>query len=55
MSRVNQHPVQAIGLMSVAVFMMSTMDVMLKLLVEHYSSFQVVFFGVPCQCLFSWS
>lgn len=44
MSRVEQHAVQAIALMLVAVFFMSTMDVAFKMLVEHYSSFQVVFF-----------
>jgi drug/metabolite transporter (DMT)-like permease len=36
--------VQAIGLMLVAVFLMSTMDVALKSLVENYGSMQVVFF-----------
>ena len=44
MSRVEQHSVQAILLMLSAVFFMSTMDVAFKMLVEHYSSFQVVFF-----------
>ncbi len=44
MSPIKQHPLQAIGLMLVAVFMLSTMDVGLKVLVEHYSSMQVVFF-----------
>jgi drug/metabolite transporter (DMT)-like permease len=39
-----QHPVQAILLMLGAVFFLSSMDVAFKLLVEHYSSFQVVFF-----------
>jgi drug/metabolite transporter (DMT)-like permease len=43
-NRVEQHPVQAILLMLAGVFFMSTMDVVFKLLVEHYSSFQVVFF-----------
>ena len=42
--RAGQHPVQAILLMLGAVFFMSTMDVAFKMLVEHYSSFQVVFF-----------
>jgi drug/metabolite transporter (DMT)-like permease len=36
--------VQAIFLMLGAVFFMSSMDVAFKMLVEHYSSFQVVFF-----------
>jgi drug/metabolite transporter (DMT)-like permease len=44
MHPVKQHSLQAIGLMLVAVFMMSTMDVGLKMLVEHYGSMQVVFF-----------
>jgi drug/metabolite transporter (DMT)-like permease len=43
-SRVEQHSVQAIFLMLGAVFFMSSMDVAFKMLVEHYSSFQVVFF-----------
>jgi len=43
MSRVEQHPVQAILLMLAGVFFLSTMDVVIKMLVEHYSSFQVVF------------
>ena len=43
MNRVEQHAVQAIFLMLGAVFFMSSMDVAFKLLVEHYSSFQVVF------------
>jgi len=43
-SRVEQHAVQAILLMLAAVFFMSSMDVAFKMLVEHYSSFQVVFF-----------
>lgn len=42
-SEVRQHAVQAISLMLVSVFFMSTMDVVIKILVEHYSSFQVVF------------
>ncbi len=37
-----QHPLQAIGLMMGAVFMLSSMDVAIKLLVEHYGRFQVV-------------
>ncbi len=41
---VKQHALQAIGLMLLAVFMMSTMDVGLKMLVTGYSSMQVVFF-----------
>jgi len=41
---VKQHSLQAIGLMLIAVFMMSTMDVGLKMLVAEYSSMQVVFF-----------
>jgi len=44
MHSVKQHSLQAIGLMLVAVFMMSTMDVGLKMLVAEYSSMQVVFF-----------
>ncbi len=44
MSRVEQHSVQAIGLMLLAVFFFSTMDVAFKMLVEDFSSFQVVFF-----------
>jgi len=43
-SRVEQHAVQAILLMLAAVFFMSSMDVAFKMLVQHYSSFQVVFF-----------
>ena len=43
LSQVKQHSVQAIALMLVSVFFMSTMDVVIKILVEHYSSFQVVF------------
>ena len=44
MKPVAQHPIQAIGLMLAAVFMFSSMDVAMKILVESYSSFQVVFF-----------
>ena len=44
MSRVEQHSMQAIGLMLAAVFFMSTMDVAFKMLVEDLHSFQVVFF-----------
>jgi len=44
MPRIKQHPLQAIILMLAAVFFFSTMDVVFKMLVEHYSSFQVVFF-----------
>jgi drug/metabolite transporter (DMT)-like permease len=44
MSRVEQHSLQAIGLMLIAVFFMSTMDVAFKMLVEDFHSFQVVFF-----------
>lgn len=43
MHPVKQHSLQAIGLMMLAVFMMSTMDVALKMMVSHYSSMQVVF------------
>lgn len=43
LNEVRQHAVQAIALMLVSVFFMSTMDVVIKVLVEHYSSFQVVF------------
>jgi drug/metabolite transporter (DMT)-like permease len=39
-----QNPLQAIGMMMFAVFLFSTMDVVLKMLVEDYSSFQVTFF-----------
>jgi drug/metabolite transporter (DMT)-like permease len=46
---VKQHSLQAIGLMLLAVFMLSTMDVGLKMLVENYGSMQVVFF----RCAFS--
>lgn len=49
MNRIEQHPVQAIGLMLAGVFMFSTMDASFKLLVEHYGSFQVAFF----RCLIS--
>lgn len=49
MNRVEQHPLQAIGLMLAAVFFMSTMDVAFKMLVEDFHSFQVVFF----RCAFS--
>jgi drug/metabolite transporter (DMT)-like permease len=41
---VSQQPVTAILLMLGAVFFMSSMDVAFKMLVEHYPSFQVVFF-----------
>ena len=44
MSRVEQHSVQAIGLMLLAVLFFSTMDVAFKMLVEDFNSFQVVFF-----------
>jgi len=44
MHPIKQHSLQAIGLMLLAVFMMSTMDVGLKMLVADYSSMQVVFF-----------
>jgi len=44
MGPVEQHPLRAIGLMLVAVFLFATMDVAFKLLVESYGSFQVVFF-----------
>jgi drug/metabolite transporter (DMT)-like permease len=43
-TRVQQHPLQAIGMMLASVFLFSTMDVVLKMLVETYGSFQVVFF-----------
>lgn len=49
MSKVKQHPIQAIVLMLIAVFFMSTMDVVIKILVEDYSSLQVVFL----RCLMS--
>ena len=56
MNRIQQHPVQAIGLMMIAVLMLSTMDVMLKLLVEHYNSLQVVFLrcAVSAPIFFIW-
>ena len=56
MNPVEQHPVQAIGLMIIAVLLMSTMDVMLKLLVAHYASMQVVFFrcAVSVPIFFVW-
>lgn len=41
---IRQQPLQAIGLMLTAVFFLASMDVLFKLLVEHYPSFQVVFF-----------
>ncbi len=44
MYAVKQHSLQAIGLMMIAVFMLSTMDVGLKMLVAEYNSMQVVFF-----------
>lgn len=49
MHSVKQHSLQAIGLMLLGVFMLSTMDVGLKMLVENYGSMQVVFF----RCAFS--
>jgi len=49
-SAVKQHSVQAIILMLIAVFFFSTMDVVFKILVEHYSSIQVVFL----RCAMSW-
>jgi len=39
-----QHSLQAIGMMLVSVFLFSTMDVALKMLVESYGSMQVTFF-----------
>lgn len=56
MNQIEQHPVQAIGLMMIAVLLMSTMDVMLKLLVAHYGSMQVVFFrcAVSVPIFFVW-
>jgi len=53
---VKQHPVQAIGLMLVSVFLMSTMDVGLKMLVAEYNSMQVVFFrcAVSMPVFFVW-
>lgn len=44
MNQVQQRPLQAIGLMLISVFLFSTMDVIFKILVETYSSMQVVFF-----------
>lgn len=44
MYSVKQHSLQAIGLMLLAVFMMSTMDVAFKMMVAGYGSMQVVFF-----------
>ena len=40
---VEQDAMKAIGMMSVAVFLLSAMDLALKQLVEHYPSMQVVF------------
>ncbi len=40
---VEQDSLKAIGMMSVAVFLLSAMDLALKQLVEHYPSMQVVF------------
>lgn len=40
---VEQDTLKAIGMMSLAVFMLSAMDLALKQLVEHYPSMQVVF------------
>jgi drug/metabolite transporter (DMT)-like permease len=40
---VEQDALKAIGMMSVAVFLLSAMDLALKQLVEHYPSMQVVF------------
>lgn len=50
MAEIKQHAVQAIFLMLAATFFMSTMDVAIKLLVEDYSTFQVVFL----RCAVSW-
>lgn len=41
---VEQDSLKAIGMMSLAVFLLSAMDLALKQLVEHYPSMQVVFF-----------
>jgi drug/metabolite transporter (DMT)-like permease len=49
MHTIKQHSMQAIGLMLLGVFMLSTMDVGLKMLVANYGSMQVVFF----RCAFS--
>lgn len=46
---VQQNALQAIALMMSSVFFLSTMDVVIKLLVEHYPSLQVVFL----RCAFS--
>lgn len=40
---VEQDSMKAIGMMSLAVFLLSAMDLALKQLVEHYPSMQVVF------------
>lgn len=47
---------QAILLMLIAVFFFSTMDVAFKMLVQHYSSFQVVFFRsvISLPFFFAW-
>lgn len=45
-----QNPILAAVLMLMAAFCMSVMDLVIKVLVEHYSSFQVVFF----RCAMSW-
>jgi len=44
MSQIQQHPVKAIGMMLASVFLFSSMDVVLKMLVADYGSLQVVFF-----------
>jgi drug/metabolite transporter (DMT)-like permease len=49
MSPVRQHPVQAIFLMLAGVFLLSTMDVVIKMLVEVYPTTQVIFL----RCLLS--
>ena len=56
MNQLQQRPVQAIGLMLVSVFLFSVMDVVFKLLVESYSSMQVVFFrcALSLPLFFGW-
>ena len=44
MHPIRQHPLQAIGMMLVSVFLFSTMDVVFKMLVVKYGSLQVTLF-----------
>jgi len=56
LSRVEQHPLQAILLMLGSVFFMSTMDVAFKILVADFHSLQVVFFrcAMTFPLFFTW-